>query len=288
MSIGRVAISALSRGSMGALSLPALRCYRTGFQVPTNDPKWMSPADAVKDIKSGDKIWCHLAGSTPNTLLKALADRSGELKDVGVSHFHGEGPAYYAQPNMKGKFLHNSFFIGANCRKAVQENRADFTPLFFHMAPRLYREKVIPMDVAFIHVSPPDEHGFVSLGLGVGDALGALDACKVIIAQVNPKLPRVLGNCELHVSKIHKMCICDDTLPMIVPGPSSELDMKIASNVAALIPDGACIQAGIGALPDTVLRMLSGHKDIGVHTELITNGAIIYIVIYHCRGHESG
>lgn len=142
---------------------------------------------------------------------------------------------------------------GANARKAVNEKRADFTPLFFHAAPRMYREGKIPMDVAFLHVSPPDTHGmyvymchvttgYVTLGLSVGDALGALDSAKLVIAQVNPMVPRIFGNTELHVSKIHKMCWCDDHLPLLPPAPTSEIDAKVAANVAALIPDGACLQ----------------------------------------------
>jgi len=232
--------------------------------------------EAVKVVKSGDHIHLSAIGNAPQCLIQALCERGrqGELKDVHIHHFHTEGPAPYSDPEFEGVFFHEGFFIGANVRKSVQAGYSDYIPVFLGEAARLYREHYVPCDVAFIQVCPPDEHGYVSLGTSVDASLAAMEVCKTVIAVVNKYVPRAFGQAMFHMSKIDYFV--EDDRPLIEKfyEAPNETDIAIGKNCAALIEDGACLQMGIGSLPNATLACLGNHKNLGVHTEMFADGVI--------------
>lgn len=230
--------------------------------------------EAVKQIKSNDKVFIHSVAAAPQTLIKAMVNRKDELHNVNIMHIHTEGDAPYVASGMESHFKLDAFFIGANVRKAVNEKRADFIPIFLSEIPILFKRKIIELDVALIHVSEPDQHGYCSLGVSVDTTLTAVENAKIVIAQVNPKMPRTHGDGMIHQSKIHYGVLCKDDLPTMVPHAVGEIEMKIGNNVAELVEDGACLQMGIGAIPDAVLSCLTNHKDLGIHTEMFSDGLI--------------
>lgn len=232
--------------------------------------------EAVRQIKSGDRIFLTGNCSVPQKTLAALVDYAPELTDVEICQALTVGPADYVKPEMESHLRVNTMFISANVRKAVHEGRADFTPVLLSEFPLLFKRGILPLDVAMIHVSPPDEHGFCSLGIEVGLTKSAAEAAKIIIAEVNQKMPRTLGDSFIHVSKLDYIVPVDYPLPELVMGSEghSEVVEKIASNIAELIPDGATMQMGIGAIPDAVLKFLYEKKDLGIHTELFSDGVI--------------
>lgn len=232
--------------------------------------------EAVRKIQSGNRVFLTGNCSVPQTILSALVDYSPELKNVEICQALSVGPADYVSPAMEGHLRVNTMFISANIRKAVQEGRADFTPVLLSEFPLLFKNKFIPLDIALIHVSPPDEHGFCSLGVEVGLTKSPAESARVIIAEVNEKMPRTLGDSFIHISRIHHIVPVDyelPELPMSEEGPNETID-KIASYIIDLIPDGATMQMGIGAIPDTVLKYLYNKKDLGIHTELFSDGVI--------------
>ncbi len=236
--------------------------------------KYMTAAEAVKVIKSGDRVFVHGISATPVQLIQAMTDRHAELKEVEVIHLHTEGPAPYAAPEFKDSFFVNALFVGANVRKAVNEGRGDYVPVFLSEVPNLFRHGILPLDVALIHVSPPDDHGYCSLGVSVDAAVAAAQTAKHVIAQVNPNMPRTHGDGQIHVRKIDALVEVNDDLPeQIVPEPD-EAELKIGQNCAELIDDGATLQMGIGAIPNAVLKSLTNHKNLGVHTEMFSDGVI--------------
>lgn len=232
--------------------------------------------EAVRQINSGDRIFLTGNCSVPQKTLAALVDYAPELTNVEICQALTVGPADYVKPEMEGHLRVNTMFISANVRKAVHEGRADFTPVLLSEFPLLFKHKVLPLDVAMIHVSPPDEHGFCSLGIEVGLTKSAAEAAKIIIAEVNQKMPRTLGDSFIHVSKLDYIVPVDYPLPELIMGSEghSEVVENIASNIAELIPDGATMQMGIGAIPDAVLKYLYERKDLGIHTELFSDGVI--------------
>ena len=232
--------------------------------------------EAVRQIKSGDRIFLTGNCSVPQKTLAALVDYAPELSDVEICQALTVGPADYVNPEMESHLRVNTMFISANVRKAVHEGRADFTPVLLSEFPLLFKRGILPLDVAMIHVSPPDEHGFCSLGIEVGLTKSAAEAAKIIIAEINQKMPRTLGDSFIHVSKLDYIVPVDYPLPELVMGSEghSEVVEKIASNIAELIPDGATMQMGIGAIPDAVLKFLYEKKDLGIHTELFSDGVI--------------
>lgn len=236
----------------------------------------VSAEEAVRQIKSGDRIFLTGNCSVPQKTLAALVDYAPELTDVEICQALTVGPADYVKPEMEGHLRVNTMFISANVRKAVHEGRADFTPVLLSEFPLLFKQKVLPLDVAMIHVSPPDEHGFCSLGIEVGLTKSAAEAAKITIAEVNQKMPRTLGDSFIHVSKLDYIVPVDYPLPELTMGGEghSEVVENIASNIAELIPDGATMQMGIGAIPDAVLKYLYEKKDLGIHTELFSDGVI--------------
>ncbi len=235
-----------------------------------------TPEEAVKVIKSGDRVFLTGNVSVPQTLLAALVKHAPNVYDVEICQALTVGSADYVGPEMEGHLRVNSMFISANIRKAVQEGRADFTPVLLSEFPLLFKRGILPVDVAVIHVSTPDEHGFCSLGVEVGLTKSAAESAKVIIAEVNEKMPRTLGDSFIHVSRLTHIVPVNYLIPehkMTAEG-DSDIIQKIAGHVASLIPDGATMQLGIGSIPDAVLKFLSDKKDLGIHTELFSDGVI--------------
>jgi 4-hydroxybutyrate CoA-transferase len=236
--------------------------------------QFVSPEEAVAGIESGHRIYLHGGAATPTRLVDALMQRATELRDVEVVHLHTEAPAPYVAPGMELSFRHNALFIGPNVRSAVQDGRADYTPVFLSEIPRLFRpEGVLPLDAVLLQVSPPDERGMCSLGVSVDCAYAAMRFARTVIAQVNQRMPRTLG-AAIHTDAIHFAVEADEPLPEH-PMPALTPEMKaIGREVAALVPDGGTLQAGIGGVPNAVLAELSGHRDLGVHTEMFSDGLI--------------
>ena len=231
-------------------------------------------AEAVKTIQSGQRLFLTGNCSVPQTVLRALVDRAPELSDVEIVQVLTVGPADYVAPEMEGHIRVNSMFISDNVRKAVNEGRADFTPCFLSEVPLLFKNGTIPLDVALIHVTPPDEHGFCSLGVEVGITKAAAQAARVVIAEVNPNMPRTLGDAFIHISKIDHAVPVSYELPETPMGELNDIARSIARHIAGIIPNGATLQMGIGGIPDAVLHELHGHKHLGIHTELFSDGII--------------
>lgn len=238
--------------------------------------KVVSAAEAVKAVKSGDRIFLTGNCSVPNEILSALVDRAHELKDVEICQALTIGSADYVSPEMEGHLRVNTMFISHNTREAVGAGRADFTPVLLSEFPLLFKNKVLPVNVAFVHLSPPDPHGYCSFGVEVGLSKSPAESAEIIIAEVNEQMPRTLGDSFIHVSAIDYIVPVDYPLPELAMGeskPSEEVE-KIAAYIADLIPDEATMQMGIGAIPDAVLKHLYEKKDLGIHTELFSDGVI--------------
>ncbi|NPV13668.1 GNAT family N-acetyltransferase [candidate division WOR-3 bacterium] len=234
--------------------------------------KIKTPEQALEVVQPGDRIFIGSACGTPQKLVRALADRP--VEDVEVTHILTLGVAPYAEEALAARYRANSFFISANVREAVQKGRADYTPIFLSELPRLLRSGRLPIDVALIQVTPPDEHGFCSLGVSVDITKPAAEVAKYVIAEVNPQMPRTLGDSFIHISQIHSIVENDAPIyEFTTPGPS-EVAQRIAKNVAELIPDGATIQIGYGGIPNALLYYLKDKKDLGVHTEVFSDGII--------------
>lgn len=234
----------------------------------------MSAEEAVSIVSSGDRIFLHTAAATPQRLIDALVGRAGELRNVELVSLHTEGEAAYVRPEYSESFRLNAFFVGKNVRSAVQSGLADAIPIFLSDVPALFYNNVLPLDVAFVHVSPPDRHGYCSLGVSVDAALAAVHKARYVIAQVNPNMPRTHGEGLLHVSHIDAMVDVHDPLPETPPHELTDVERKIGENVASIVENGATLQMGIGAIPDATLAALRNHKDLGIHTEMFSDGVI--------------
>lgn len=236
----------------------------------------VSSEEAVKAIQSGNRIFMTGNVSVPQTVLAALVNHAPNLKDVEIVQALTIGPADYVGPAMEGHLRVNTIFISANIRKAVNEGRADFTPVMLSEFPLLFKRGILPLDVALIHVSPADEHGFCSLGVEVGLTKTPAESAKIIIAEVNEQMPRTLGDSFIHVSRLNYIVPVNYPIAELLMGSegSSEIVEKIAGYIAELIPDGATMQMGIGEIPDAVLKYLHHKKDLGVHSELFSDGVI--------------
>jgi 4-hydroxybutyrate CoA-transferase len=234
----------------------------------------VSVDEAVSYIRSHSRVFVHSVAMAPQALIHAMTRRAPELRDVEVTHIHTEGAAPYADAALHESFRVNALFTGANVRKAVQEGRANFTPAFLSEIPGMFRNRVIPLDVALVSVSPPDRHGFCSLGTSVDTTLAAVEAADVVIAQINQHVPRTHGDGMIHVSALTHLVEVDEPLHEVKPAVSSAEIEAVGRNVAALIPDGACLQMGIGAIPDAVLSCLTSHRRLGIHTEMFSEGVI--------------
>jgi acyl-CoA hydrolase len=232
---------------------------------------------AVEAVRSGDRVWIHEGCATPEILVEALLKRAHELRNVEVIHMLTFGAADYTRPEFEGHFRHNGLFLGANVRGAVAEGRADYTPVFLSEIEELFSSGALPLDVAFIQVSPPDEHGYVSLGVGIDCTLTAARCARIVIAEVNREMPRTLGDTFLHISKISAIVETSHPLLELKCPPFTPLQHRIAENVASLVPNGATLQIGIGGIPDAVLSCLRDRKDLGVHSEMVSDGVISLI-----------
>ena len=236
----------------------------------------VSADEAIRSVESGNRIFMTGNVSVPQKLLAALVQRAPTLEDVEICQALSVGPADYVNPSMEGHLRVNTLFISANVRAAVQEGRADFTPVLLSEFPLLFKNRVLPVDVALVHVSPPDEHGFCSLGVEVGLTKSPAESAKIIIAEVNEQMPRTLGDSFIHVSRLHKIVPVDYPVPELPMGGGGNNDVsrKIAAYIAELIPDGATMQMGIGAIPDAVLGFLGDKKDLGIHSEMFSDGVV--------------
>jgi 4-hydroxybutyrate CoA-transferase len=235
-----------------------------------------SADEAVRAIKSGNRVFMTGNVAVPGKLLAALVEYAPSLNDVEICQALTVGPADYVKPEMEGHLRVNTLFIGANVRKAVQEGRADFTPVLLSEFTLLFKNKILPVDVAMIHVSLPDEHGFCSLGVEVGLTKSPAESARIIIAEVNEQMPRTLGDSFIHVSRLTHIVPVDYPifeLPMGSDG-DDKISQKIAGHIADLIPDGATMQTGIGAIPDAVLSFLDNKKDLGIHSEMFSDGVV--------------
>ena len=229
---------------------------------------------ALQTVKSGDRVVTGHACGEPQVLVEALVARAPELSKVEIVHMVAMGPAKYAQPGMEASFRHNALFVGGSTRKAVEEKRADYTPCFFSEIPRLFREKLLPVDVALIQVTPPDEDGFCSFGVSADYTMAAAECAKTVIAQINAMLPRT-GGASIHLDAINLIVESDQPLIELKPPVIGEIEKRIGENVAGLIPDGATLQLGIGAIPDAVLLFLKDKKDLGIHSEMFSDGVVV-------------
>ncbi len=229
-----------------------------------------TPEQAVATVTSGQRVYLGSGCATPHVLIDALVARAEELENVEIIHHLTFGKVPYLGPDMQGHFRCNDCFVGANTREAVNAGEADYVPVHLHDMPRLFRDRIVPLDVAMIIVSPPDEHGFCSFGIEVGVTKPAALAAGRIIAQVNRAMPRTLGDSFIHISKIDCFVEADADLDEFRPAPATEVQRQIGRHVAGLIENGACMQLGLGAIPNAVLAFLGDRKDLGVHTEMFT------------------
>jgi len=236
--------------------------------------KVVTADDAVAVVKSGDRVYISGNAATPYLLLEALAGKKDDLTDVELTHVLLLGDDPLAKPEMEGHFRHNSLFVGPADREAVNAGRADYIPIFLYEIPKLFYSEEMTIDVAFIHTSPPDEHGFMSFGVECLASKAAAENAKMIVALVNDRMPRTLGDSFIHVSRVSKVVEISQELPELPRKEATKLEKKIAGYIADLVEDGATLQLGIGGIPDAVLRELGNKKNLGIHTEMIADGVM--------------
>jgi acyl-CoA hydrolase len=239
-------------------------------------PKIVSAEEAVKVVKSDDRIHIHSVACAPQKLIQALCERGRrkEFKNVRLQHLHTEGDAPYSGAEFEGIFQLESFFVGHNVRKNTQAGYADYIPIFLSETQRLVREGYCRPNVAMVQVCPPDKHGYVSLGTSVDATLAAVETADTVIGVINKNVPRAFGDAMIPMSMIDIWCEDDTPLITSAPAPPSDVEIKIGKNAAALIEDGACLQMGIGAIPNAVLSQLDNHKNLGIHTEMFADGVL--------------
>ncbi len=237
---------------------------------------FVSAEEAVKVVKSGDHIHFSSVASAPHQLIEALCKRgeNGELQDVRIHHLHTEGSAPYTDPKFDGIFFHQAFFVGGNVRKSVQAGYSDYIPVLLSETQKLYRCGALRCDVAMVQVCPPDKHGFVSLGTSVDATLAAIECARTVIAVVNPHVPRAWGDAMIPMDMIDIFVEGNEPLEPAHFSAPTEVETAIGKHCAALVDDGACLQMGIGAIPNAVLAQLGNHKNLGVHTEMFADGTL--------------
>jgi acyl-CoA hydrolase len=236
--------------------------------------KRSTATEAVSVIQSGNRVFLHSVAATPHRLVEAMTARAPDLRQVEIVSLHTEGPAPYAAPGMRDSFRMNALFVGANVRDAIHRGDASYVPVFLGETSALFRRGVLPIDVAMVQVSPPDQHGFCSLGVSVDCSAAAVQTAGHVIAQVNPNMPRSHGDGLIHSDEIDTFIDVDDPLPEHHPPQLDDVELAIGGHCAELIEDGATLQMGIGAIPDAVMAALGDHKDLGIHTEMFSEGAI--------------
>lgn len=235
---------------------------------------YCTPQEALALIQSGDRIFLHGAAATPAILVNALVERHASLHDVEICHMHTEGPADYARPEYEDSFRVNNFFIGANMRPYIEKSNSQYIPIFLSEIPLLFKRGILPLNAALIQVSPPDRHGFCSLGVSVDAARCAVESARTVIAQVNPRMPRSHGDGLIHTSRISAATYQDTPIYEHILGEPTAQESAIGRFIAGIIEDGACLQMGIGGIPNSVLRFLENHRHLGVHTEMFSDGMI--------------
>ncbi len=250
--------------------------------------KVVSAEEAVNVIKSNSRVYIQAAAAVPQLLINAMSARSEELRNVEVCHLHLEGETPYADPKFKNSFHVNSFFIGRNVRHTLAAGNGSYTPVFLSELPLLFKRNILPLDVAFIHVSVPDKHGYCSLGVSVEASLAAIENAKVVVAQVNKQMPRTHGDGIIHCTEIDLFVECDEPIPTQVLAAPTEVENKIGDYVAGLIADRSTLQMGIGTIPNAVLSRLTNHKDLGLHTEMFSDGVIDLIIKDVINGNYKG
>ena len=236
--------------------------------------KRMSAAEALEAVVSGERVWIQSGCGTPSVLVEAMVARAPRVRDVEVVHMMTLGSADYTRPEFEGHFRHRGLFLGANVREAVADGRADYTPIFLSEIEGLFESGAMPLDVVLMQVSPPDAHGFMSLGTTVDCTLTAVRCAKTVIAEVNERMPRTHGDTAVHISRITAVVESSRPLLELHAEPFNETHMRVARNVASLIPDGATLQTGIGGISEAVLHCLEGKRDLGIHTEMCPDGVI--------------
>ncbi|MEJ7694514.1 hypothetical protein [Daejeonella sp.] len=240
-----------------------------------NNLNYIAAEEAVKLVQSGKRVFIHGCAATPVCLIEALQARHRELKNVELVSITTLGNVNFDRPEHRASFFFNSLFVSEATRAVANCDDGDYVPIFLSQIPQLFRKQILPIDVALIQVSPPDVHGYCSLGTSVDIARAAVDTARVIIAQVNPLMPRTHGDGFLHVSRISGMVWHESALPEVdYSSKVSDAVKKIGYNVASLIEDGATLQLGIGSIPDQVLHNLNSHKNLGLHTEMFSDGVI--------------
>jgi len=236
--------------------------------------KLCSAGAAVSHIKSGNKIFISANAATPGHLIEALASDKDRLFGVEINHVLLVGDDPLSKPGTEGHFRHNSLFVGSGDRKAVNEGRADYVPCFLSEIPSLFTTGLIPLDAALIHVSPPDEHGYMSYGLECLAAKAAAESSKTVIVLVNEHMPRTLGDCFIHVSKVDHIVEHSAQMPELPKESPSDIEIKIGNHIGELVEDESTLQLGIGGIPDAVLQSLGDKRDLGIHTEMVSDGVI--------------
>jgi acyl-CoA hydrolase len=250
--------------------------------------KPVSAEEAVKVIQSNNRVYIQAASAAPQVLIKAMAERQEELRNVEICQLHTEGVAPYANPELRDSFHVNSFFIGKNVRHTLAAGNGSYTPVFLSELPLLFKRNIVDLDVALIHVSIPDKHGYCSLGVSVEATLAAIDNATYVIAQVNKQMPRTHGDGIIHFTEIDLFVECDEQLPLYLMPESTEIENKIGDYVASLIEDRSTLQMGIGTIPNAVLSRLTNHKDLGLHTEMFSDGVIDLILKDVINGNYKG
>jgi acyl-CoA hydrolase len=237
--------------------------------------KFVSAAEAVRLVASGDRVFIHGGAATPVCLVKALQDRYSQLNEVELVSITNMGDIDFDKPEFSNHFFFNSLFVSANTREVVNSHDGDYVPVFLSQIPQLFRKNILPIDVALVQVSPPDSHGYCSLGTSVDVARAAVDTAKTVIAQVNPRMPRTHGDGFVHVDKFRALVWHESELPEVnYSAKTNAIVQEIGKRVAALVDDGATLQLGIGGIPDQVLQNLTNHKNLGLHTEMLSDGVI--------------
>ena len=231
-------------------------------------------ATAASVVRSGNRVYVHTAAAAPRVLIEAVTARAPELRNVELVHLHTEGPAPYVAPELAESFHANVFFVARNMREAVATGRADYVPVFLSEVPMLFRRGLLPLDVALVQVSPPDKHGFCTLGVSIDATRAAVQTARLVVAEINPRMPRTHGDGLLHVDDIDYGVEVTYELYEHAPEALSDVERAIGRHVASLVEDGATLQMGIGSIPDAVLAALGGHRELGIHTEMFSDGVV--------------
>ncbi len=250
--------------------------------------KSVSAEEAVKIIKSNDRVYIQAAAAAPQALINAMTARSEELRNVEICHLHIEGEVPYANPELRDSFYVNSFFVGPNVRHTLLAGNGSYTPVFLSELPILFKRNIIDIDVTLIQVSPPDKHGYCSLGVSVMAALAAIENADHVIAQINPQMPRTHGDGIIHISELDSFVEVDEPIHTIKIPKITEVEHRIGGNIAELIDDKSTLQMGIGNIPNAVLQRLGNHKNLGLHTEMLSDGVIDLILSNVINGDFKG